>query len=97
MSSAMKYTTKELLEMPNEKIETICKQRCDTKCPFKKSLRKYREEGFCIKRTYENVDRWIYDDKVEIYQLEDNIAVLKERIKRYETLKKLIKKELENE
>ena len=94
--------TKELLSMKQENIERLCNGNCETKdCLFKSSLRKCREDGFCIKQTYHSIDRWIREDKCEIEVLENKIKnevkIIKDRIKKYKQWKNKIEKELEND
>lgn len=94
--------TKQLLKMSQDDIEHLCNGNCETnQCPFKKSLRECREDGFCIKQTYHSIDRWIKEDKREIEDLENRIKkevkIIKNRIKKYKQWKKKIEKELENE
>ncbi len=92
----MKYTTKQLLEMSYDELTEICNGNCETKyCPFKLSLRELREDGFCVKTTYEAINYWICEDERDIKSLENNIKDLKERIARYNNWKKKIEKELE--
>ena len=87
--------TKQLLEMNQNDIEEICNGACETdQCPFKKSLRECREDGFCIARTYKNIDRWIEEDERDIQDLKDDIRIIKERISKYKRWKKKINKEL---
>lgn len=94
----MKYTTKELFNMTDAEIIDICKEKCETsKCPFKPSLRKCREDGFCIVSTYEMIDNWIEYDEGKIELLEDEIKELKEGIQRYKKWKKVLEKELAND
>ena len=91
----MKYTTKQLLEMSYDELEKICNLKCETKyCPFKPSLRELSEYGFCIKRTYEKINDWIYEDESHIKSLEIYIKYLKELIETYRNWKKKIEKEL---
>lgn len=88
--------TKELLSMKQEDIDCLCNGNCETnQCPFKKSLRKCREDGFCIKQTYHNIDRWIREDQCEIEVLKNEVRIIKDRIKKYKQWKKKIEKELE--
>ena len=90
--------TKELLSMKQEDIDYLCGGNCETKkCLFKSSLRKCREDGFCIKQTYHNIERWIQEDKRKIEDLENEIRIIKGRIKKYKQWKKEIEKELEND
>ena len=90
--------TKELLSMKQEDIDYLCGGNCGTKhCLFKSSLRKCREDGFCIKQTYHNIERWIQEDKRKIEDLENEIRIIKNRIKKYKQWKKKIEKELEND
>lgn len=92
----MKYTTKELFNMTNEELYKICSGQCETKkCPFKPSLRKYREDGFCVVATYEYIDGWISEDEGKIEYLKDDIKELEEGIQRYKQWKKIFEKELE--
>lgn len=86
--------TKQLLEMNQDDIEKICNISCETnQCPFKQSLRECREDGFCIKQTYHNIDRWIEEDEWYIQDLKDKIEVVKERIAKYKRWKRKIEKE----
>ena len=90
--------TKELLSMKQEDIDNLCGGNCETKhCLFKSSLRYCRQDGCCIKETYQFIDSWIYDNKHEIEDLENEIKIIKNRIKKYKQWKKKIEKELENE
>ena len=94
----MKYTTEELFNMTDDEIIDICGNKCETsKCPFKPSLRKYREDGFCVVTTYEMIDKWISEDESKIEYLKDDIKELEEGIQRYKKWKKVFEKELENE
>lgn len=94
----MKYTTKELFEMKQKEIDSICKYQCETKrCLFKKSLWKYRFDGYCIKDTIQVAER-------DITNLESGILYAKKRINDYKNRinfdKKRIKaieKELKND
>jgi len=89
--------TKELLNMNQEDIDYICNGQCETnQCLFKKSLRYCREDGYCIKQTYKNINRWIEEDEEDIQNLKDDIRIVKERIAKYKLWKKKIEKELEN-
>jgi len=91
----MKYKTKELLEMPSEKLLSICRGNCETSnCPFKPSLRKCREDGFCIKDTYNYTDSWIEEDETKIKKLEFYVDKLKNRVEDYKHFKKLIDNDL---
>lgn len=91
----MKYTTKELMNMPQEKLEEICKIRCYSKgCPYKKIIQKYKEDGCCIKTCYDSVDKWIDDDQKEIVKLLIKVESIKNRIKGYKKFKKIMEKEL---
>ena len=93
----MKYTTKELFNMTNEELYKICKSQCETKkCPFKPSLRKCREDGFCVKDTYHYLDGWISEDGGKIEHLKDEIKELEDGIQRYKKWKKVFEKELKN-
>ena len=86
--------TKELLEMNQNDIDEICNGACGTnQCPFKKSLRECREDGFCIKQTYKNINRWIEEDEENIQNLKDTISLIRKRIANY----KRWKGKLENE
>ena len=86
--------TKELLEMNQNDIDEICNGACGTnQCPFKKSLRECREDGFCIKQTYKNINRWIEEDEENIQNLKDTISLIRKRIAKY----KCWKGKLENE
>ena len=86
--------TKQLLEMNQNDIEEICNGACETnQCPFKKSLRECREDGFCIKQTYHNIDRWIEEDEDDIQDLKDDIRIIRERIAKYKRWKKKIENE----
>lgn len=92
----MKYSTKEILEMPLEDIYSKCSGQCETKnCLFKKSLWQFREDGFCIKETLKNIDKWLKKDEETIEDLEDKIKIVKDRIKKYKKLQLIINKELE--
>lgn len=101
----MKYTTKELLNMTDDEIIDICNNKCETsKCPFKPSLRKCRENVCCVVTTYKmidkwisEVDNWISEDEGEIERLKDEIKEFEECIKKYKQWKKVFEKELENE
>lgn len=94
-----KYTTKQLMLMTNKERESICRCNCETKyCPFKKSLWKYREDGWCIAETYLHSKAWIEEDNQEISDILNDakleISRAKLRIKRYKALQKTINKEL---
>lgn len=92
----MKYTTKELINMSNAEREEICKCRCEEKgCPFKKSLWKYREDGYCIADVYKRADRWIKMEHAEINHYLNAIKKRKEMIKHYKKAKKVLDKEME--
>ena len=83
--------TKQLLKMNQNDIEEICNGACETdQCPFNKSLRTCREDGFCIKQTYRNIDRWISEDEDYIQNLKNKIRITKERIAKYKRWKKKI-------
>lgn len=91
----MKYTTKELFEMPIEDLERICGCNCMTKdCPFKKSLWKYRIDGYCIRQTYQNINKWCDNDDTKILRLKIEIKFLENDIKALQKSKKAIDKEL---
>lgn len=94
----MKYTTKELMSMPQEEIDSICKCQCETKhCLFKKSLWKYRVDGFCLTDTIliakDNIDHLTS----ELYDYKERINDCKEDIKFNEKRIKAIEKELQDE
>jgi len=87
--------TKELLSMNQNDIEEICNGSCGTnQCPFKKSLRECREDGFCIKQTYHNIDRWIKEDERDIQDLKDDIKIIRQRINKYKRWKRNIENEI---
>lgn len=91
-----RLSTKQLMQMSLEQIYQICgSDGCFKNCPFKKSLHKYREDGFCIKETYEKADEWIEEDEISIKCMESWIKSYKDRIKRYKKLKQKISKEIE--
>lgn len=91
----MKYSTKELLNMNLIDIIDICHGNCETKnCLFKKSLREFREDGFCISQTYKFIDGWIEEDESQIKSLEIKKDTIKKRIKKYKNWKKKIEKEI---
>lgn len=94
-----KYTTEELLAMDDDYIyENICNYQCDKKiCPFKKSLRDCREDGFCINRSYKAIDKWIKEDEEIISDLEIQLSKVKNRISKYNKWKKKFAKTIEGE
>ena len=93
----MKYSTAEILNMCDEDIDNLCQGDCGTKnCLFKKFLRKYRENGFCIKQTYLNLDGWIKQDQDEIQEYLYEIKRIKARIKKYKKFKRIMEKEVNN-
>ena len=90
--------TKQLFKMNQDDITEICNGACGTsQCPFKKSLRGCREDGFCIKQTYHNIDKWILNDEYDIKNLKDDIKIIRQRIMKYRRWRKKINKELEND
>ncbi len=94
----MKYTTEELLSMTEEDILANCNGMCVTgPCLFKKKLRECREDGFCVARSYQLIDRWIEEDKAEINSLETEIDIIKSRIKKYKKWKNKIEKDIKDE
>ena len=91
-----KYTTKQLLNMSQDEIDKICGIKCDTnKCPFKKSLRKYRFDGYCLKQTKELAESWIPQAYQDIEYYKQCINDAKSDIKFYNKAKKVFDKELE--
>ena len=95
----MKYTTKKLISMDIDEIESICRERCGTNhCLFKESLHKYRFDGFCLKDTIEIAKKDINSLKIEINKAKRSINYCEEEIKFDEERIKAFQKELlENE
>lgn len=94
----MKYTTKELFEKPQEEIDSICGGRCGTdRCLFKKSLRKYRVDGFCLKDTISLTKKDITYTESGIHYAEKRINDLKNRIEFDKERIKAFEKELQDE
>lgn len=94
----MKYTTKELFEKPQEEIDSICGGRCGTdRCLFKKSLWKYRFDGYCLKDTIEIAKNDIINLESDILYAEKRINDYKSKIKFDKKRIKAFEKELEND
>lgn len=96
----MKKSIKEIMQMSKEDIERICWGDCETnRCLFERSWWKYREDGYCIKETFEKSEKWIEIDDQNIARekenYQNNVKFFKNRQKRYKKLIEKIKKELE--
>lgn len=93
----MKYTTIQLLNMTEEERSAICHDECDTsRCPFKKSLRPYREDGYCLADTFRLSSKWLREIDFNIEHLQEEIQDLKIDRKHYEKLINKFKKEITN-
>lgn len=83
--------TSEILKLSQEEIFAHCGHYCETKrCLFKKSLWKYREDGFCLKDCYEFADEWIEEENFKIKFLQYAIKFHKGMIKKYKKMKEKI-------
>ena len=81
--------------MSQEKIYALCDGQCGTKkCLFKKSLWPCREDGFCIARTYHNLNDWIEEDEGHLRSIAIDAEVIKNRIKAYKQWKRKIENEI---
>ena len=91
-----KYTTKQLMNMCQDTIDAICNVKCDSKkCLFKKSLRKYRIDGYCLKDIPEVVKRFIIEVEEDIKTHQEKIKELKEEKRFYQNAIKAFEKEME--